>query len=195
MVDVEPQGKVGVRFLRAFTEIKIDEKTGESKARDRIEYCAPGMAHIAKTTEYVSLLRKDKALWTALGPSYEAWKTNNEVPETGTALAAWAGVTSEEGEVFRQYGIRTVEDMAAMTDSMINRIPLPAVRGKREMAQRFLASADSRKFEQELATKDAMIADLSAKLDNLATMVAERLDAEETPKRRGRPPKEQAAAE
>ena len=188
MVDVEPQGKVGVSFLRAFTKTVIDEKTGEAKSRDRIEYCAPGMVHIAKTSEYVSVLKKDKLLWPVLSRYYEAWKANNEIPESGTPLAAWAGCTGEEAETLRTYAIRTVEDVSALQDSMIQRIPLPGMRAKRDMAQRFLASADSRKFEQSLADKDAELADLRAKLDNLATMMADRLDADDAPRRGpGRP--------
>lgn len=193
MVDVETSGKVGVRFLRAFTATIIDEKTGEAKSRDRIEYCAPGMAHIAKTSEYVNVLKRDRVLWPALEKHYNAWKENNEIPETGTPLAAWAGCTAEEAETLRTYAIRTVEDVAALQDSMIQRVPLPGMRAKRDMAQRFLASADSRKFEQSLAEKDQELADLRAKLDNLASAMAERLDAEDAPRRGpGRPRKEAA---
>jgi hypothetical protein len=47
-----------------------------------------------------------------------------------------------------------------------------------------------------LAEKDQQIADLQAKLENLAELVAEKLDAAEAPKRGpGRPPKSQMAAE
>ena len=195
MVDIETSGKVGVRFLRAFTATTVNEKTGEAKSRDRVEYCAPGMAHIAKTAEYVSILKRDKMLWPALAPHYEAWKSNNEIPETGTPLAAWAGVTSEEAETLRTYAIRTVEDVAALQDSMIQRVPLPGMRAKRDMAQRFLASADSRKFETAMAEKDQELADLRAKLDNLADMMAEKLDEAEAPRRGpGRPRKEAAEA-
>ena len=195
MVDVELSGKVGVRFVRAFTEHRVDEKTGQAQTRDRVEYCAPGMAHIGTTSEYVSLLSKDRTLWPALKASYEAWKNNNAIPENGTPLAAWSGVTSDEAAIFRQQGIRTVEDIAALMDSMMGRIPLPGVRAKRDMAQRFLASSDSRKFETAMAEKDQQIADLTAKLDNLATMMAERLDADDAPRRGpGRPRKEAAEA-
>ncbi len=104
-------------------------------------------------------------------------------------------MTSDEAAIFRQQGIRTVEDIAALMDSMMARIPLPGVRAKRDMAQRFLASSDSRKFETAMAEKDQQIADLTAKLDNLATMMAERLDADDAPRRGpGRPRKEAAEA-
>jgi len=85
--------------------------------------------------------------------------------------------------------------LSVLQDSMMARIPLPNIRAKRDMAQRFLASADTRKTEEALAIKDQQIADLQAKLENLAEMMAEKLDAAEPSKRGpGRPPK-QAAAE
>jgi hypothetical protein len=194
MVDVELSGKVGVRFVRAFSVTHVDEKSGQSRTMDRVEYCAPGMAHLATTSEYVTLLKKDKTIWPAIEAHYEAWKANNAIPDHGTPLAAWPGVTSDEAAIFRQQGIRCVEDIAALQDSQMSRIPLPSVRAKRDMARRFLDSADTRKFEQSLAEKDAELADLRAKLDNLAEMMADKLDGEEAPRRGpGRPRKAEAA--
>jgi hypothetical protein len=60
------------------------------------------------------------------------------------------------------------------------------------MAQRFLASADTRKTEEALALKDQQIADLQAKLENLAEMMSEKMDASETKRGPGRPRKEAA---
>jgi hypothetical protein len=60
------------------------------------------------------------------------------------------------------------------------------------MAQRFIASADTRKTEEALAKKDQEIADLQAKLENLAEMMAEKLDEGEARRKPGRPRKEAA---
>ena len=134
-------------------------------------------------------------MWTVLGPHYEAWKQNNEIPAHGTPLAAWAGITPQEAEILKSFSIPTVEELSVVQDSMMARIPLPNIRSKRDMAQRYLASSDTRKTEQALAEKDQQIADLQAKLENLAELVAEKLDAAEAPKRGpGRPPK-QASSE
>jgi hypothetical protein len=192
MVDLAPSSKIGVRYLRAETEITVDEKTGQSRTRDRVYFCQPGSAQIAQTSEYVSLLRKNKELWTVLGPHYEAWKQNNEIPAHGTPLAAWAGITPQEAEILKSFSIPTVEELSVVQDSMMARIPLPNIRGKRDMAQRFLASADTRKTEEALALKDQQIADLQAKLENLAEMMSEKLDASETKRGPGRPRKEAA---
>ena len=192
MNDQAPSGKVGVRYLRAETEISVDEKTGQARTRDRVFFCQPGSAQLSQTSEYVSLLKKNKELWSILGPHYDAWKANNELPESGTPLAAWSGVTPQEAEVLKQYSVRIVEDLACLSDSMMNRIPLPSIRAKRDMAQRFVASADTRKTEEALAKKDQEIADLQAKLENLAEMMAEKLDEGEARRKPGRPRKEAA---
>ena len=195
MVDMSPSSKIGVRYLRSETEVTVDEKTGQSRTRDRVYFCQPGSAQIAQTSEYVSLLSKNKELWAVLGPHYDAWKVNNELPASGTPLAAWSGVTPQEAEVLKQFSVPTVEELSVLQDSMMARVPLPNIRAKRDMAQRYLASSDTRKTEQALAEKDQQIADLSAKLENLAEMMAEKLDAVEPAKRGpGRPPR-QAAAE
>jgi hypothetical protein len=194
MSDGTPQGKIGVRFLRAETEVTTDEKTGQVRTRDRIFFCQPGQAQLSQTSEYVSLLSKNKELWSILGPHYNAWKSNNEIPEHGTPLAAWSGITPQEAEVLKQFNIPTVEELSVLQDSVMARISLPNIRAKRDMAQRYLASADTRKTEQALAEKDQQIADLQAKLENLAEMMAERLEAEPPKRGPGRPPK-QASAE
>lgn len=196
MVDVAPSGKVAVRFLRAWTEYKPAGTSGETREVDWIEYCAPGMAHIATTRDAVKRLQKNGRLWEMLSPHYDAWKKNQEAPANGIPLAAWAGVTSAQAEVLKAQGIRSVEDVAAISDSMINRVNLPGVRALKEAAQRFLAAQDNVKVEKALQEKDQQIADLQAKLENLAEMMAARLDADEAPKRGpGRPRKEAVAAE
>jgi hypothetical protein len=196
MVDLAPSSKIGVRYLRSETEVTVDEKTGQSRTRDRVFFCQPGSAQIAQTSEYVSLLSKNKELWAVLGPHYEAWKQNNAIPENGTPLAAWSGVTPQEAEILKSFSIPTVEELSVLQDSVMARIPLPNIRAKRDMAQRYLASSDTRKTEQALAEKDQQIADLQAKLENLAEMIADKLDAAEQPKRGpGRPPKQAVAVE
>ena len=39
--------------------------------------------------------------WEVVGPAYEAWKKGQEVPEDGTPLAAWPGVSPEIAQRLR----------------------------------------------------------------------------------------------
>lgn len=197
MVDLAPSGHVSVRFLRAWEVYKRDPKTGELTPEDWIEFCAPGMAHLATTQEAVKRVSKNEMLWSSLRPYYEQWKNGQAIPENGTPLGAWAGVSQSQAEVLKGSGIRTVEELAELTDGVLRRINLPGMRALVDQAKRFVDTKDAGRFETKLAEKDQQIADLQAKLENLAEMMAQRLDAADAEPRRGpgRPRKEQVAAE
>jgi hypothetical protein len=181
-----PTAKVAVRFLNAWTEYKPDAE-GVMREEDWIEYCAPGMAHISTTQDAVRRVQRDKGKWASLEPYYNAWKQNSEIPTDGTPLAAWPGVTKQQAEVLKGQGIRTVEDVAGMNDSMIGRIALPNVRALKEQAQRYLDARDNHRVEAALKEKDDQIATLKAQMDQLAELVAAKMDAaeENEPAKRG----------
>ena len=171
-----------------------------------------GQASFAVTSALAHHAKRNPVLWAAIGPAYEAWKSGQEVPVDGTPLGAWPGINETQAEAIRAIGIRTVEDVAAMTDTIMARIRLPNARSIRDLAQRFITAKDDRAVEQALADKDREIADLRAKMDQLADMVAasnvalpaaegdaeidEEIEGDviplAAPRRRGRPPKAQS---
>lgn len=123
-----------------------------------------------------------RAVWSQIEPRYTAWKQGKQMPETGTPLAAWPGLTEAEIEVFNRSGLRSVEEVAEMSDAMIAKVPLPNARDHRTQARAFLEMADK-------ASANAKISELEAKLAAL-------LEAQEAPKRGpGRPKKIEAEAE
>ena len=125
-----------------------------------------------------------EAKWSVIGPAYEAWKDGNELPESGTPLAAWSGVNTEMATALRAMGFKTVEDVRDMGDGAISKLPFPNARKLPELAGKWLDGADS-------AAKDVENAELKERLAAL-----EELLAETTKPKRGRPPKqtEEAAA-
>jgi hypothetical protein len=140
------------------------------------------------------------ARWDAIRPAYEAWKAGREAPEDGTPLSAWT--TSGMSE--------TVEALAALNEAHISRLAIPGLRGFIQSAQRFVASADSRSFAENLAEKEreihaqqARMDDvveqnklLAQRIDEMATMIASQQAVKAEPKRGpGRPRKEAADAE
>jgi hypothetical protein len=127
-----------------------------------------------------------RARWADIEPAYLAWKEGNEIPETGVPLAAWAGVTAEQAEVFKRFGLRTVEDVAEVSEGLVQRIPLPNVRGMREAAAGFLKSRDATKAADEIAA-------LKSQLAEAMEMAGEAKAMADKPKR-GRPRKESEAA-
>jgi len=119
-----------------------------------------------------------KARWeNVVGPAYEAYSKGNEIPVSGIPLAAWSAVSAEQAGILKGLGIRTVEDVAEMSDGMIQKAPLPNMRELKGMARKYLDSQD--------------IVDTQSKLEEAEKRIAvmEEMLAEQQPKRRGRPPK------
>ena len=125
---------------------------------------------------------------------YDAWKQGQEAPVEGTPLAAWNGISREQADVLKVHSIRTVEEVALLGDAHLERIRLPHLRELVKQAQRFLASADTVRYSQELQQRDATIAEqgqlvadqgdqikaLLAKVNELASMVAGKAEEDET---------------
>jgi hypothetical protein len=131
--------------------------------------------------------------WNFIQPRYEAWKRGQELPESGTPLAAWNGLTSEQAEVLKGKGIRTIEQVASMTEQLIVSTPFPNMRATVLQAKRFIDSADQVRVAADLAQKDEQISAMKAQIDELAEMIAATKGEKRGP---GRPRKteDQAAA-
>jgi len=183
---------------------------------DMVEYCAPGMAQKSTTVARISDLNRVRhnadgddtagqtALrrWQMIEPAYAAWKQGQTLPDHGTPLAAWPGISSEQAEVFRTFGFKSVEDIAEATSSVITRVQLPGVMDIQANAKRFLASFDQNRVASNLAEKDQQIATLTDQLEELRQMILAKADDDDEleadgsspPKRRGRPPKQPVEA-
>jgi hypothetical protein len=195
--------KLPILIHRFYTVYEDDPKNpGTQRARDMVEYGPIGQAGRTHVTERIDILSRvqkvaganpsvmaARVMWDFIRPRYEAWKTNQDLPETGTPLAAWNHLTQAQAEILRVNGVRSVEDVTLLTDTHIHRIPIPNLRSIIEAAKKFMDSKDVNKFTSEMQAKDEMIAALTQRVDQLAQMVADKPDAP----RRGRPPKEQAA--
>ena len=192
----------GVRVLRFWTEYRLKE--GTHVPRDMVEFCSVGMADKATTVASVASLSRLRPIadpqndiaavqahmiWDAIRPSYEAWKSGQEAPENGTPLGAWPAIDPLQANVLRTNGIRSVEDVAALTDSMLSKIPLPNARYLQEQAKGFLSARDKASVVQALQDKDLQIAELRSQVDELVSLIKGAEPTEEAPKRRGRKPK------
>jgi len=195
--------KLPILIHRFYTVYEDDpKKPGQTRARDMVEFGPIGSAgrtHCVERIDILSSVHKNpganpgmqaaKALWEFIRPRYEAWKNNQDLPETGTPLAAWNHLTQQQAEILRVNGVRSVEDCAVLTDTHIQRIPIPNMRSIIEAAKKFLDSKDVNKYSAELASRDETIAALTARIDQLTDMIAN----QDEPKRRSRPPKAEAA--
>ncbi|HXF89592.1 MAG TPA: hypothetical protein VNK48_14650 [Xanthobacteraceae bacterium] len=134
--------------------------------------------------------------WLTIKPLYEAWKTGQEAPVDGVPLAAWPGVSSEQVELLRGMGFRTVEEIAEASDGLTARIPLPNAREIQANARRFLAARDQAKVAAKLGEKDREIAELKDQLDEMrAMMVAMQEEATEQRQKRGKGKRDDAKQE
>lgn len=120
--------------------------------------------------------------WSVIGPAYEAWKAGADIPETGTPLEAWSGVTADQTKFLKGLGIRTVEDVRDMTEATISQLRFPNARKLPALARDYLDGAD-------LAQKDATIAEMRERMAAMEAMLEEAAKP-----KRGRPPKGESEA-
>lgn len=106
--------------------------------------------------------------WEVIGPKYEAWKASSEIPETGMPLGAWSGVSREVAEMLKKQGIRTVEDVAAMSPDSAAKLPMSDGRRLPKMAADFLGGqkdaatiAENEALRERLAAMEEILADMS----------------------------------
>lgn len=105
----------------------------------------------------------------------------------GTLLSEWPGVTRSQCEELAYFNIKTVEQLAAVSDSNAQKIM--GIQVLKSKAAAYLESADGEKAAEELRKQKELNAQLMARL--------EALESAEEPKkpRRGRKSNAQKAAE
>jgi hypothetical protein len=199
--------KLPILIHRFYTVYEDDpKKPGEQRARDMVEYGPIGSAGRTHTTERIDILSRPsrvaganpavqaaQVLWNFIKPRYDAWKTNQDLPETGTPLAAWNHLTQQQAEILRVNGVRSVEDVSSLTDVHFNRIPIPNLRSIVEASKKFLDSKDVNKFTAEMASKDEQLAAANTRIDEMAAMLAKLMEDQPQKRGPGRPPKAEAA--
>ena len=122
------------------------------------------------------------AKWGIIGPAYNAWKNGNELPEGGTPLSAWHGVTAEQAKFMRTVGIRTVEEVRDMGEATVEKLRFPNARKLPSLATSWLEG-------EQVAEKDARIVEMQAKMDAMAEVLEEQMKSDRP--KRGRPPKKE----
>ncbi len=188
-------------------QTKYIARGGQTIAEDWVEYCQVGMAQRSTTEECVNRLARvhseaeaadnpaiKMALerWRIIEPAYKAWKDGQDVPLNGTPLGAWPGLTAEQADVLKMNGLKTVEELANASDSIITHIPLPNMRALRDMAKLFLASSDRAKTASDLADMQRQNDLLREEQEELRRIILEMQAERDAKPRRGRPPKADA---
>lgn len=173
---------------------------GTMKEIEKVEWSRKGTQNTT-TVEKISRLSKpglDGAvtpIWEALKPYHERWKAGQEAPVNGTPLAAWPGATPHLVKALEPYHIRSVEDLADLTDGTMARIPLPGIRGFRENAKAFLSAQSTTApvageiaaLREQNENQSREIAELTELVKSLAAEKG--VDVADEKPRRGRPKK------
>lgn len=196
---MQPQASAPFHIHRFWTEYKPDpNRPGALREVDMVAYGPIGARDRTVTIERVSRLalvdtKTDPSVnpavamargrWEFIKPRYDAWKDGQEVPQNGSPLSMWTQLGREQVETLQSHGVKTIEDLAALTDGHIQRIQITGLRSLIEGAKRFLAAADSNRLTAEMTARDETIAnqkseidDLRQKLDELAGLVAQQVD-------------------
>lgn len=216
-----------IQIHKFYTKVAVDKKDPNVvREEDWVEYGQVGMADRSKTVDKVSrilsvipssdmqnpAIRLAAMRAEAIRPAYEAWKAGREMPTNGTTLAVLNSLPLEQAEFLRSRGVKTVEDLAELTDTHIERLKIQGLRAYIAQARRYLEASDSRKVAATLEEKDREIANLELarqeqqeqikalmqQMDELAGMVAKQnIAAAETEAKRspGRPRKAEQAEE
>ena len=148
-----------------------------SQTTDKVKHLVPPESDITEDGRELpgTKMMHMKAVWSFIEPRYKAWLEGAELPETGIALANWPAIGEPEIFEFNKVGVKSVEDVAGMTESAMSKVALPNARRLRDEARHFLEAMDKNQAAER-------IADLESKL---AALMAEK----EAKPKRGRPPR------
>lgn len=131
----------------------------------------------------IALVREMK--WSAVGPLYDAWKQGNELPDEGTPLGAWSGVSADQAAHLKRMGITTVEHVRDMSESAVVKLPFPDARRLPKLAADFLSSRSA-------AEKDRELSDMRERMEAMEAMLLEQKEPEK--RGPGRPKKQEPEA-
>lgn len=174
---------------------------GSIKEIEMVEWVRKGSQNATTIEKITRMSKKDingnvNPNWTAIKPFYDGWKSGQETPINGTPLAAWPGATPQLVKALEPYHIRSVEDLADLTDGTMARIPLPGIRGIRDNAKAYVAAlSTTAPIAGEVATLREQNANYENRINELEMLVKslaadKGIDLADEPKRGpGRPRK------
>lgn len=160
------------------TIVDVEAEAGRPIFEDReyIEIRAPGDRLNVVHKEVTQDIRQRYAT------QYKAWKAGQDQDAAvGTPLAMWPQVTSSDVETFKYQGIRTVEQLAALSETTIQALG-PGYRKLKQRATDFLAASKDGAAMTKLRAENEEMSKRLAHLEKLAESQAEML-AELKPKK------------
>ena len=206
-----------VRFWTAYepeTDPDAIRAGNKVKAVDWVEYGPVGLTNGTATQDKVSRVLKVQppapnnpaigmanAIAATIRDAYDVWKSGREPTEEGTPLAAWPAMQPELATILRGRGVKTIENVAELSDTHIRSFGVPGLRQVIEDAKRFLAALDQTAVADSLAAKDRELDAIREEMEAMRAYIQSLAEADEAgddeaPRRkRGRPRKAVPEAE
>lgn len=102
---------------------------------------------------------------------YDAWKRGEDAPLDGMSVKEWPAITRAQAEEFWRHGVRTLEDLVGVPDSVLNQLGSGA-RTLQNRARAWLEQAKTAGVAaEEIATLRRENQELRTRLDALANQV------------------------
>lgn len=178
----ERRDVAAIHPLKFWTEYEGDAAT----PADWVEWVKKGDAFGATTQEKVVRAKRDRPVWEALRPFYEAWQRGQDAPVNGMPLDAAPFMTKQLIEVLNRVHIRSVEDLASAEDAALSKLNIPGIRTTQAKARAFLdAQQNLSGVASELAALRAMVEQQRSELDE-AALARDTMAAESGRRRRSR---------
>ena len=138
-----------------------------------------------------------RVTWDVMERAFNDFLTGQETPVRGTAIGSWPALDMQRAEIFRAFGLATLEEILEAPESKIIAIAprMPDVRHYVDLAAKFLEAKKVTAGQAALAVKDNEIDLLRGEVDELKDMLRQVLEAKikeqaedepEPVKRRGR---------
>lgn len=105
----------------------------------------------------------DKNIRKQFAKSYQAFKEGRELPAEGTPVEYWLGANDARVHVLKSMHLRTVEQVAEMSDTVVNSVGMGG-RELRKRAQTFLDAQSQSKVADILSRKDNELDELKRRL-------------------------------
>lgn len=117
-------------------------------------------------------------VWDQIRPHYDAWKTGEEIPETGTPLSAWAGLNKAQVGALKAMSIRTVEELRDMPEGLMMKTHMSGLRELRKQAAAYLDSREATQLAAEKIAADERVAGLEEQVEAMKALLEEKAKQE-----------------
>lgn len=176
---------IGIQIVKFWTNYKPG-KDGRPVGIDMVMYGPVGRIDRQCTTSTVASLGRLQpynpgdnniavqmahARWQRIEPAYRAWKEGREIPATGTPLGAWPQLAADQVEGLHMLGIRSVEDVANASESVLQKFPFSSARDVQKSAKLFLSAFDKQKTAQDIEQLQAEKDELKDQLEEMRQIV------------------------